>query len=932
LFIVVALSLLVLPEVSCGYYYFGKNKVQYLDLDWQVIHTPSVDIYFYPQEKWLALEAAEMLETIIPALSVHLNHTLTSKIPLIIYSSHQPFQETNVIPYILPESVAGVTEFFKGRVLMPFDGSLSRFRATLTHEVVHYFTLNKIKFVMRSRDKFYYPIPPLWYMEGIAEYYSSRWDSEADMVLGDAVLNGYFAPLEDIHHSYRSYLVYKEGQSLVGYIAETYGGDKIPAMLDNIWVDESFNKVMEFTLGVDVGTLSRGWEGKLREEYLPLVVEYDEPTTSALPLAKSESIDVSAEAFTLGGRNYLVFVSNRSGYTNIYMGRLEVSEHGARCIYLSDVECIVKGQRTPEFESLHIFRSSLAVSPSGELAFVSKSGANDVLNIMDLNSREVVATYRFEQLIGIFSPAFFPRGDRLVFAGQDLSGQVDIFMLDRANGELTALTDDRYADRDPTVLPDGENVLFSSDRSADEGEDESSLYLLKLTEESGLGEVERLTYEHCRDIHPRPLEGGKVLFASDRSGRFNIYTLDLSTGELWQNTNLTTGAFEPTLTTDGEELIFDCYSEGNISILTMPYRSAFIGSVEVILEEGDGQEEAEEDTADDYRHEKYSADYSLDIIQAEVAYSPDFGGGAGAIFSFTDMLNDNMITLSFSNSAETVGDFFSRMNIGVNYYNLAHRLNFGLGGFHYLDDYYDWNLGYLYSERRYGATALLSYPLSRFYRIESGVNLYGFRRSFFDEPLKGGVAISHYVSFVKDTSLWNSVGPIDGSRYNLTVSQTGDLTRQEFQYYLFSCDLRRYVRISQQSCYALRLIFRASGGPDVLPLAMGGSLSMRGYKYRDFMGTKLFIFNQELRFPILKEMVIDTPIGKANLGSFHGAFFFDIGEAWDEKLGGVRGDFGFSLRWGLFNVFVFRLDVAKKTDFHSISKDTPVRFFVGWNY
>ncbi|GAI69273.1 unnamed protein product, partial [marine sediment metagenome] len=93
---------------------------------------------------------------IIPTLSVHLNHTLTSKIPLIIYSSHQPFQETNVIPYILPESVAGVTEFFKGRVLMPFDGSLSRFRATLTHEVVHYFTLNKIKFVMRSRDKFYY--------------------------------------------------------------------------------------------------------------------------------------------------------------------------------------------------------------------------------------------------------------------------------------------------------------------------------------------------------------------------------------------------------------------------------------------------------------------------------------------------------------------------------------------------------------------------------------------------------------------------------------------------------------------------------------------------------------------------------------------------------------------------------------------------------
>ncbi|NIW79917.1 MAG: hypothetical protein GWN16_10855, partial [Calditrichae bacterium] len=45
---------------------------------------------------------------------------------------------------------------------------------------------------------------------------------------------------------------------------------------------------------------------------------------------------------------------------------------------------------------------------------------------------------------------------------------------------------------------------------------------------------------------------GELYFASDETGIFNIYSLDLSTGERHTHTNAIGGAFMPSLTPDGD--------------------------------------------------------------------------------------------------------------------------------------------------------------------------------------------------------------------------------------------------------------------------------------------------------------------------------------------------------------------------------------------
>ena len=110
---------------------FGKNKVQFDEFTWQRLETIHFDVYFYEEERELAAFAARAAETSYRAVERQLAHTVQRRIPLILYSSHIYFEQTNVIPGMLPEGVAGFTEFLKGRVALPLSGSLPHFERVL---------------------------------------------------------------------------------------------------------------------------------------------------------------------------------------------------------------------------------------------------------------------------------------------------------------------------------------------------------------------------------------------------------------------------------------------------------------------------------------------------------------------------------------------------------------------------------------------------------------------------------------------------------------------------------------------------------------------------------------------------------------------------------------------------------------------------------
>ena len=43
-------------------------------------------------------------------------------------------------------------------------------------------------------------MPPLWFIEGLAEYWSTEWDTQGEMVMRDVVLNGNFVSLANLDY------------------------------------------------------------------------------------------------------------------------------------------------------------------------------------------------------------------------------------------------------------------------------------------------------------------------------------------------------------------------------------------------------------------------------------------------------------------------------------------------------------------------------------------------------------------------------------------------------------------------------------------------------------------------------------------------------------------------------------------------------------
>jgi len=133
---------------------------------------------------------------------------------------------------------------------------------------------------------------------------------------------------------------------------------------------------------------------------------------------------------------------------------------------------VVQGERSEQFESFHFFESRIDVSAAGIAAFSSRYAERDALFFWDLQRAKVVGRYQFPELVSILSPTWAPDAKSVVFSGLSVSGYSDLYRLWLADpgdsagkGRLERLTSDRYEDIDPSFSPDGQTVVFSSDRT-----------------------------------------------------------------------------------------------------------------------------------------------------------------------------------------------------------------------------------------------------------------------------------------------------------------------------------------------------------------------------------------------------------------------------------------------------------------------------------
>ncbi len=928
-------------------FYFGRNKVQYTDFSWHVLKTTHFDIYYYPEMKDLAERGAAFAEEAFRDLELKFNHTLVTRVPLIFYSSHLHFEQTNTTGGFIPEGIGGFFEFLKGRVVIPADGSMPQFRHVIRHELVHVFMHSKISRVLTDHRKPQDRYPPLWFVEGLAEYWSTEWDAQAEMVMRDAVLNDIAVGLDDIDRIYGSFLMYKEGQNALSYMSRTFGDEKVLLLMENFWRDASFNEVLKQTIGKNYREFDEGWLYSLKKEYYPLLRNFDSPAQVTRRITK-EGFNSKPVVFEHDSTRTVYFIGNRTGYTGIYAKSLDSAEEGA-----ADT-LVVEGETSDEFEAFHPFRSRIDVSKNGILAFVTKSGENDALHLLDTRTRSMTRTFRFPGIVSIGSCSWAPDGIRMAFSAIDKSGNNDLYLLHTDTGTLRRLTNDYYDDRDPAWSPTGDTIAFSSDRTTFGNRGTYNLFLYDLAR----GTIEYLTCGEESDGSPAWSRDGSMLaFTSDVDGVDNLWVLKMTptstpppnggpprSGPRWRFmtrvTSFVTSAFDPTWTSSGD-LVFAAFERFSFQLRHLRNVRALIDTATDVrpidlFEKQKPWELTAVGGSSQLERYRYEGEYSLDFAQSAISTDPVFGTTGGAIVALSDVLGDDQYYFLIYNTAQSQDELLSSFNVAISRLSLRQRANYAYGIYRFNGRRYDLtDPDEFFYERVYGGYFALSYPLTQFQRIEASTSLSNSNKELdIAVESRRALLLSNAIAYTHDNSLWGPTGPLDGSRFRLQLAYTTDIQYSNVSYYTLIADYRNYLRLGTRAALASRFWVFYNGGKESRRFVMGGSWDLRGYSLWSIRGEKLWLTSQELRFPFIDQLALRLPFMGISFSSIRGAAFFDAGGAWDTRYQETLGSMGVGVRVNLGGVLVLRYDIGKRIEdnFTRLQNGLFYQFFFGWDF
>jgi hypothetical protein len=928
--------LAILPRPGEGQFFLlSENKVQYRHLDWKVLKGPRVDVHYYPAEAALAPVALAYAEESYDALSPRFGHTVSNRIPLVIYASHSDFEQTNILPFNPPEGLLGVTDFLKRRVTMPFRGNLAEFRHTLRHEMVHVFQISLLADRYDRSPRASQIAIPLWWTEGLAELWSGGEDARDQMILRDLVLGGRLPRLQNLAWVTGG-IVYPLGGRIHRWLSDNYGDWRVASFYRELWRYESFEAAIEGTYGRSLARLNEEFQVAMRREYYPAVEDRNSLPASATLVAASAIKPTFAAQDSAGGS--VIYATGGNGFITIEERPLDGGE----------ATSLIASGRSVSFENLHAFDSRIDASRDGLLLLSSRYQDRDALVVFDRARRKVVGRYQFPGLVSILSPVWGRDGNSVVFSGLAESGVSDLYRVALPDGQIEHLTDDSYQDLDPSLSPDGTRVVFASDRTADGLDDAVNLFVLDLETR----DIRQLTYGPWVDETPRWLPDDRILFSSSRDGVLNAFSVD-TLGFGRRETSAWTGVFDAAPAGERDALLVGGFHELSLGIYLYPTDSLARAETFSPREAPPHSQWAwpTGSTGDlaQSSGQPYRRKYTIDFAAGQFAYVPRVGTGQGVTLLMSDLLSDNLFYMNFSTfqgrGAESLVNNISVLGL---YLNQTRRLNWGVGMFRFKGNQYEGDYFPAYTENTAGGFGMVRYPLSKFERIEGQVSLEYSKRVDLtlpvEAPRRDGWIASQFVSYVHDNALWTSTGPIDGHIFAVSTGIASDFSNARFDSYAAVIDGRKYFRLGRRSAVAFRATGFYSGGDRPQRVNIGGTLGLRGYpRYGYIIGSRAWLLNSELRFPLLDYFTLGTSIGALRFPEVQGAFFVDLGQAWlaSDENRAVLGSYGVSFRWPVVPGLVLRLDWGRRFSDGNFrgygllpnqKRRSFLHFFFGYNY
>lgn len=469
-------------------------------------------------------------------------------------------------------------------------------------------------------------LAPMWWIEGVAQYESTenrgdQWDNYRDMflrmaTLEDDLLDYVQMSSFDNRNGFYPEMTYNQGFALMMYIDSAYG-NKATRRIGKTKAWPHFNIAMRRATGKNGQALYLEWKKYLQDRYGAVAKRVNENKIMGKKIVDEGYMDINSVRSPDG--RYIVFLSNRGydvGYTNLYVldtktdrlckllkrGTVRKPYRESKLGYERPSRKYSRLKRNHYNGPLSIPGTGKADFPYGITPVVSsrvqwfpdskklyysrytdRSGEKMDIYTYDLvEEKEKQITWQARAL----EPALSPDGKRFAYIHN--SGGVQNLALVDVDGRNTRfLTNFNNGTQmySPCWTGDGKNIImgimFEENRdiaivNADtepfnrfKKVADSTFFADSLNFQEDLGlKLLLATAADERDPCVSP-DGRYLYFSSDRTGIFNVYRMELATGEVEQITNVVGGAFAPSVDADGKRLLYTGFSAANFSIYEM---------------------------------------------------------------------------------------------------------------------------------------------------------------------------------------------------------------------------------------------------------------------------------------------------------------------------------------------------------------------------
>ncbi len=521
---------------------YGRSKVQYKKFKWKYFQTKNFNIYYTDKTKFLesdnnndvnkttrsdnneliAKYVAQIAEANLPEVENNAESGLQRRANIILYNSYNDYKQSNMGQGVDWQIPGGTTKLVNNKVAVYFNSDHDNLKIQV-REAIARILVDNILFGDDigeiARNQALLDLPE-WLVDGYVKYLAQNWSTDLDDELKSALLSGSYTSFYQFAFS-KPLLA---GHSFWRYIEDNYKKENVTYFFYLTRVYKNLNSASEKICKKKFKLVLQDFMEKESEKY------YED--------IRKRKNNPRGKLFTqeeVGKKDFFKFQANPAPKSQDYA--VVEYKKGVYKVYLVegwiDKKLLLKFNVRTNYTAYNNQYPLLAWDPKGTRLSVMYSDKGKIrLFVFDAVRRFKIDKTSFPSFDQVQDMNYMSK-DQLLFSAVR-NGQSDIYSYNLSTQKLEQITNDVYADLDPTFVsfPSKTGIIYSSNRPQPESVSNDTvvpgtpynIYLIDDWNKSEFKKLSKLTnvkFGNAR--YPTQYNSNHFTFVNDEKGVANRY-------------------------------------------------------------------------------------------------------------------------------------------------------------------------------------------------------------------------------------------------------------------------------------------------------------------------------------------------------------------------------------------------------------------------